>query len=77
MVGGGAVVVGVVSGETPAANLPEWAVVFIMIGRLFVAFEAVGKWGGDLVAWIVVAVGRERHAFAAVPLGERRGEVAL
>ena len=45
VVGSGAVVVGVVSGETPAANLPEWAVVFIMIGRLFVAFETIGEWG--------------------------------
>ena len=33
--------------------------------------------GGDLVARVVVAVGGERHAFAAVPLDERRGEVAL
>lgn len=33
--------------------------------------------GGDLVARVVVAVGCERHALAAVPLCERRGEVAL
>ena len=33
--------------------------------------------GGDLVARVVMAVGRKRHAFAPVPLGERRGEVAL
>ena len=46
VVGGGAVVVGVVSGEAPAANLPKRAVVFVMIGRLLVAFEAVGEWGG-------------------------------
>ena len=32
---------------------------------------------GDLVARVVVAVGRERHAFAAVPVRERRGEVRL
>ena len=46
VVGSGAVVVGVISGETPAANLLEWAVVFVMIGRLLVALEAVGEWGG-------------------------------
>ena len=28
----GAVVVSVISGEAPAANLPKWAVVFVMIG---------------------------------------------
>ena len=54
VVGSGAVVVGVVSGETPAANLPEWAVVFIMVGRLFVAFEAVGEWGGGARALALV-----------------------
>lgn len=32
---------------------------------------------GDLVARIVVAVGPKGHAFAAVPLGERGGEVGL
>ena len=32
---------------------------------------------GDLVTRVVVAVGRERHAFAAVPVRERRGEVRL
>ena len=32
VVGSGAVVVGVVSGETPAANLPEWAVIFVVVG---------------------------------------------
>ena len=46
VVGSGAVVVGVVSGKAPAANLPEWAVVLVMIGRLLVAFEAIGEWGG-------------------------------
>lgn len=32
---------------------------------------------GDLVARVVVAVGREGHALAAVPFRERRGEVGL
>ena len=46
VVGSGAVVVGVISGKAPAANLPKWAVVFVMIGRLLIALEAVGEWGG-------------------------------
>ena len=46
VVGSGTVVVGVVSGKTPAANLPKWAVVLIMIGRLLVALETVGEWSG-------------------------------
>lgn len=32
---------------------------------------------GDLAARVVVAIGRERHAFAAVPVRERRREVGL
>ena len=50
----GAVVMGVVSGEAPAANLPKWAVVFVMIGRLLVALEAVGEWGGRAGALALV-----------------------
>ena len=34
-------------------------------------------WRGDLVARVVVAVGSKGHAFAAVPVRERRGEVGL
>ena len=44
MVGSGTVVVGMVSGETPVANLPKWAVVLVMIRRLLVALETVGEW---------------------------------
>ena len=54
VVGSGAIVVGVVSGETPAANLPEWAVVFVMIGRLFVTLEAVREWSGRARALALV-----------------------
>ena len=49
-----AIVVGMVSGEAPAANLPKWAVVFVMIGRLLVALEAVGEWGGRAGALALV-----------------------
>ena len=55
VVGSGAVVVGVVSGEAPAANLPKWAVVFIMIGRLLIALEAVGEWGRGARAFALVS----------------------
>ena len=48
--GSGAVVMGVVSGETPTANLPKWAVIFVMVGRLLITFEAVGEWGGRSTA---------------------------
>ena len=41
----GAVVMRVISGEAPAANLPQRAVVLIVVGGLFVALEAVGEWG--------------------------------
>ena len=54
VVGSGAVVMGVISGETPAANLPKWAVVFVMVGRLLVALEAVGEWGGRARALALV-----------------------
>ena len=41
----GAVVVSVISGEAPAANLPKWAVVLVVIGGILIALEAVGEWG--------------------------------
>ena len=55
VVGSGAVVVGVVSGETPAANLPEWAVIFVMVGRVFVTLEAIRKWGGGARSFTLVS----------------------
>ena len=45
VVGSGTVVMGVVSGKAPAANLPQGAVIFIMVGGLLVAFETVREWG--------------------------------
>jgi hypothetical protein len=35
-----------VSGEAPATNLPQGAVVLIVVGRVFVAFEAVREGSG-------------------------------
>ena len=46
VVGSGAVVMGVVGGEAPAANLPQRAVIFVVVGGLLVTFEAVREWGG-------------------------------
>jgi hypothetical protein len=46
MVRGGAIVMHVVGGEAPAADLPQGAVVLIMIGRVLVAFKAVRERGG-------------------------------
>ena len=54
VVGNGTVVVGVVSGETPAADLPKWAVVLIVVRRLFIAFETVGEWSGGARALALV-----------------------
>ena len=54
VVGSGTVVVSVVSGEAPSANLPEWAVVLVMIGRLLVALETVGEWSGGARALTLV-----------------------
>ena len=55
VVRGATIIVGVVSGETPAANLPEWAVVLIMVGRLLVALETVGEWSGGAGALTLVS----------------------
>ena len=54
VVGSGTVVVGVVSGEAPAANLPQRAVIFVVVGGLLVAFETVGEWGGRARALALV-----------------------
>ena len=54
VVGSGAVVMGVVSGETPAANLPKRAIIFVVIGRLLIAFEAVREWGGGARAFALM-----------------------
>ena len=46
VMGSGAVVMGVVSGEAPAANLPQRTIIFVVVRGLFVAFETVREWGG-------------------------------
>ena len=45
VVGSGAVVVSVVSGKTPPANLPQGAIVFVVVGGFLIAFEAIREWG--------------------------------
>jgi hypothetical protein len=50
VVRGGALVVRVTSGQTPTTNLPQWAVIFIVVGRLLVTVKAIGEWSGGLFA---------------------------
>jgi hypothetical protein len=46
MVRGRAVIMHMVSSKTPAANLPQGAVIFIVVGQVLVAFEAIWEGGG-------------------------------
>jgi hypothetical protein len=46
MVRGRAVVICVVSSQTPAANLPQGAVVLIVVGQVLIAFETIRKGSG-------------------------------
>jgi hypothetical protein len=41
MMWSGAVIVRVVSGKTPAADLSQGTIIFIMVGRVLVTFKAV------------------------------------
>ena len=52
---GGTVIVSMVGGEAPAANLPQRAVIFIVVGGLLVTFEAVREWGGGVRALALVS----------------------
>ena len=54
MVGNGTVIMGVVSGKAPAANLPQRAVIFVVVWGLLVTFEAVGEWSGGARALALV-----------------------
>jgi hypothetical protein len=50
VVGGGALIVRVISGQTPVTNLPQWAVVFVVVGGLLIAVKAVREWSGGSFA---------------------------
>jgi hypothetical protein len=73
VVRGGALVVRVISGQTPVTNLPQWAVIFIVVGGLLVAVKAVREWSGRFFALTflggkgVDAVLWNSMAFLAVP----------
>ena len=54
VVGGGAVVMSVVGGEAPVANLPQRAVIFVVVGGLLIALEAIREWGGRARALTLV-----------------------
>jgi hypothetical protein len=42
----GAIIVCMVSGKAPATDLPQGAVIFIMVRRVFIALEAIWERGG-------------------------------
>jgi hypothetical protein len=73
VVRGGALVVRMTSGQTPATNLPQWAVVFVVVGGLLVTVKAIGKWCGGLGALTFLggkgadAVLWDRTACSAIP----------
>jgi hypothetical protein len=46
MMRGGAVIMRMISGKAPATNLPQGAVVFVVVWRVLIAFEAVWERGG-------------------------------
>jgi hypothetical protein len=46
MVRSGAVVMRMVSSEAPTTDLPQRAVVLVVVGRVLIAFEAVREGGG-------------------------------
>jgi hypothetical protein len=46
MVRSRAVIMHMVSGETPTTNLPQRAVVLIVVGQILIAFEAVWEGSG-------------------------------
>jgi hypothetical protein len=48
MVRSGAVIVCMVSGKTPTTDLPQRAIIFIVVGRVLIALEAVWKGSGGL-----------------------------
>jgi hypothetical protein len=50
VVRGGALVVRVISGQTPVTNLPQWAVVFVVVWGLLVTVKTVREWSGGFLA---------------------------
>jgi hypothetical protein len=73
VVRGGALVVRVISGQTPVTNLPQGAVIFVVVGGLFVTVKAIGEWCGGpfalafLSGEVVNAVLWNGTAFSAIP----------
>ena len=55
VVGSGTIVVSMVSGKAPVADFPEWAVVFIVVGGLLIALEAVGESSGGVGLFVLLA----------------------
>jgi hypothetical protein len=73
VVRGGALVVRVVSSQAPTTDLPQWTVVFVVVGGLFIAVKAIGEWSGGFFALTLLgrkvanAVLWNRMTFPTVP----------
>jgi hypothetical protein len=48
VVRGGALVMRVISGQTPTTNLPQGAIVFVVVGGLLITVKAIREWCGGL-----------------------------
>ena len=59
LVGGGALIVRMINGKAPAADLPQRTVVLVMVRGLFVAVKAIGIRGGGL---FTLAFGARKRA---------------
>jgi hypothetical protein len=46
VVRGRTLIVRVTNGQTPMTNLPQWAVVFVVVGGILIAVKAVREWSG-------------------------------
>ena len=55
LVGSGALIVRVVNGEAPVANLPQRTVILVMVGGLLVAMKAIGIRGRGLLSFVLDA----------------------
>ena len=64
LVGGGAFIMHVVNGEAPAANLPQRAVVLVMVRGLFIAVKAIRVRGRGLFVFALGARERANTTFA-------------
>jgi len=55
VMGGGAVIIGVVYAKAPPTVLPQGAIPFIMVGFFVATFEAIGE--GGVLAFMTLVLG--------------------